>query len=121
VSDFEPLQSYDRLQRRVHSKVFWKYVEERVSQHITWYKFWTSELIKLLFICTDLCFKQAFKKLTLCRNAPRRLVVNSSHFLQQQQLTSYSWGAGVQLRSQNFIYVTRHTVLETKLDHSRVT
>ena len=43
--------------------------------------------MKLLFICTDMCFKQAFKTPTLCRNAPRRLDVNSARCFLQQQLT----------------------------------
>jgi len=43
--------------------------------------------MKLLFISTDMCFKQAFKYLTLCRSVPRRLVVNSARCFLQQQLT----------------------------------
>jgi hypothetical protein len=43
--------------------------------------------MKLLLICTDMCFKQAFKNPTLCRNAPRRLDVNSARCFLQQQLT----------------------------------
>lgn len=43
--------------------------------------------MKLLFICTYMCFKQAFKNPTLCRNAPRRLDVNSARCFSQQQLT----------------------------------
>jgi len=43
--------------------------------------------MKFLCICTDMCFKQAFKYPTLCRNALRRLVENSARCFLQQQLT----------------------------------
>ena len=46
VSDFEPLQIYDRLQLRLQGKDFWNYVELKVSKHITWHKFnvWVNEI-----------------------------------------------------------------------------